>query len=208
LSNVGANQPVFDDHDIRIVTETLDSTWSVTGSVSGKKGFPDKEQDAGGYENYPEEHRPANWDTDQDGLPDWFEQLKNLDINSAAGDFSDPNKDPDRDGFTRLDEYLGFMGGEHYFARAFQLLAIDLNTYTRGYTQSPVFNIRNMNNGLAIQLPGHNGIVYFLTLFKGFSSFTFTVRDAEGSTMTRIINIAVSDHPALPVDRFNLTTAR
>jgi hypothetical protein len=208
LSDVGATQPVFDDHDTRMVRETLDSTWSVTGSITGKPGFPDDEQDAGGWENYPEEARPANWDTDLDGLPDWFEQLKNSNINSAAGDFSDANKDQDKDGYTRLDEYLEFMGSEHYFARPFQLMAIDLSTFTRGYTNRPVFSVRNMNNGLAVQLPWDNGTLYFLTLFKGFASFTFTVRDAEGSSMTRTINIAVSDHPTLPVDDFNFTTSR
>jgi hypothetical protein len=126
-----------------------------------------------------------------------------MNINSAAGDFSDANKDPDHNGFTRLDEYLEFMGGAHYFARRAQVLVIDLKTLARGYTNAPVFTVKNQVNGIALQLPWQNGIVYFVSIFKGISSFTFTVKDAEGSSMTRAINIAVSDHPALPVDGFD-----
>jgi hypothetical protein len=192
LSNVGCNQPVIDSHDIRVIHETITGTYTYKGSVSGLPGLPDSVKDVGGYETYPEEHRPADWDSDNDGLPDWWERLKRLNIHSPSGDFSDANNDPDHDGFTQLDDYLEFMGGPHYFASPFKLLKIDLKTLTAGYTNSPVFIINKVVKGHTIQWHCENGTVFFIPFGEGFSSITFTVKDAEGSSMTRTIHIVTA----------------
>lgn len=113
LSDVGMNLPL-DDHDKRIIKETLNGTFTYRGSKSGLAGMIDTEQDVGGLEDYPEEHRALNWDTDHDGLPDWWENWKGLNIHSAKGDFSDSNLDENKDGYTQLDEYLDWMAQEHY----------------------------------------------------------------------------------------------
>ena len=54
LSDVGCNLPLLDEHDQRIVRETLEGSYTYVGSETGKKGLIDNEADAGGYENYPE----------------------------------------------------------------------------------------------------------------------------------------------------------
>ncbi|MEI6950305.1 T9SS type A sorting domain-containing protein [Paraflavisolibacter sp. H34] len=190
LSNVGANQPVFDEHDIRVVTETHDSTFTYRGSKTNYPGLPDSHTDVGGWEEYPELRRAADWDTDGDGLPDWWERLKKLNVNSLAGDFSDSNADADHDGFTNLDDYLEFMGGDHQVTAAGKKVTIDLKQLTRGYSKSPVFTIDNEVNGTATMTPAKPGIVEFLTPHQGLASFTFTVTDAEGSSMTRTVHIA------------------
>lgn len=192
LSNVGCNQPIIDSHDIRVIHETITGTYTYKGSVSGLPGLPDSVKDVGGYENYPEVHRASDWDSDNDGLPDWWERLKRLNLHSPAGDFSDANSDYDHDGFTQLDDYLEFMGGPHYFATPFRILKIDLKALTAGYTNAPVFTINKVVKGHTIQLRCVNGTVFFIPFGEGFSSFTFTVRDAEGSSMTRTVNIATS----------------
>jgi len=46
-------------------------------------------------------NRPANWDTDQDGMPDTWELEHGLDPNAA-----DNNGDFDADGYSNLEEYL------------------------------------------------------------------------------------------------------
>jgi hypothetical protein len=48
LSDVGCNQPVLDDHDIRIIEETLQGTYKYKGSKSGLPGMPDTHIDVGG----------------------------------------------------------------------------------------------------------------------------------------------------------------
>jgi hypothetical protein len=50
--------------------------------------------------------RPAGWDTDADGMPDWWETKHGLNPNSAA----DNKLDFDNDGYINLQEYLDEIG--------------------------------------------------------------------------------------------------
>src|SRR3954452_12928782 len=50
--------------------------------------------------------RPAGWDTDADGMPDWWETKHGLNPNSAA----DNKLDFDNDGYINLQEYLDEVG--------------------------------------------------------------------------------------------------
>ena len=85
LADVGCNVPVLDDHDRRVIDETRDGTTTYKGSITGLPGLPDSQNDVGGWEDYPEEHRPADWDTDNDGMPDAWETEHGLNP-SDAGD--------------------------------------------------------------------------------------------------------------------------
>ena len=161
LSNVGCTQPVSDDHDVRIINETSAGTYTYSGSVSGFPGLPDNQSDVGGWENYPEVHRAGVWDTDNDGLPNWWETIKGLNPNSTANDFSDVNSDADQDGYTQLDDYLDWMGEPHYFILPTNNLSIDLKTLARGYTNAPVFTINNIVNGTVVLDAGNPGTVVF-----------------------------------------------
>ena len=40
LSDVGCNQPLLDDHDIRMVTDTLTATSTYTATLPGQHGLP------------------------------------------------------------------------------------------------------------------------------------------------------------------------
>jgi hypothetical protein len=106
LADVGCNVPALDDHDVRVIRETREGTTTYKGSVSGLPGLPDAQDDVGGWEEYPEVHRPADWDVDGDGLPGAWERAKGLNPNSPAGDFTESNADADGDGWTNLEEYL------------------------------------------------------------------------------------------------------
>ncbi len=136
LSDVGCNQPEPDNHDERIVTETLGRTTSTRGSRSGKKGLIDRESDAEGFEglNIVEASRPATWDTDQDGMPDWYETC----TGSAP---LTPDNNSVQDGFTLLEHYLNRMAEPHFVA-AGEHFSVALAPYFRGfshptYTLSP-----------------------------------------------------------------------
>lgn len=188
LSDVGCNQPVFDDHDIRIINETLTGTYTYKGSKSGKPGLPDSQEDVGGWENYPEVQRAASFDSDHDGLPDWWEKLHQLNTRSASGDFSDANGDADKDGFTNLDNYLEWMAGSHFAGAVGQSIEIDLKKLSRGYADKTVYQVSKALNGQASL--AENGVVKFSPAKAGLASFQFTVTDAAGSSFTRTINIA------------------
>ena len=70
LSDVGCNLPLLNAHDRRMVTETYNGTTSTVGSKTGKRGLIDREWDAEGYVAIEEIARPADFDTDKDGMPD------------------------------------------------------------------------------------------------------------------------------------------
>lgn len=186
LSDVGCTQPELDDHDIRMVNETLTGTYSVTGSVTGKKGFPDNEADAGGYENYPVINRLASWDSDNDGLPNWWETIKSTNVNSGSGDFSDSNADANLDGYTNLDEYLQWMSQPHYNSPTGNKVSVNIQKLSRGFTSGVSYAVSNLVNGNAVLA---SDVVEFTPTANGLCSFDFTVTDNAGGTMTRKVNI-------------------
>ncbi|GAB3026126.1 hypothetical protein GCM10027051_33610 [Niabella terrae] len=187
LSDVGCTQPFFDLHDQRIIRETRDSSFTYRGSKTGLPGLPDHQQDVGGWEDYPEQHREANWDSDGDGLPDWWEALTHTNSRSGVGDFSDAHLDEDRDGYTRLDAYLHWMALPHYFSRGEQL-KIDLAALTRGYTRAPQYRLVKAENGKVV-ISGTQAV--FQPARPGLASFSFEVRDSDGDSMIRQVNIRV-----------------
>lgn len=186
LSDVGCTQPSFDDHDQRIINETLNGTTSSVGSITKKPGFPDNESDVGGFEVYPIVNRAANWDSDQDGLPNWWEKLIGTNVNSGAGDFSDSNADTDQDGYTNLDKYLQWMSEPHYESTDGNKIDINIQKLSQGFTSGVSYTIANVVNGGAVL---NTNSVAFTPASNGLCSFEFTVTDSEGGTMKRKVNI-------------------
>jgi hypothetical protein len=105
LTDVGCNVPMLDDHDKRVIRETREGTTTYKGSKSGLPGLPDSQEDVGGWEDYPEIHRPADWDTDGDGMPNKWEIEKGLN----PEDSSDGAPDRNSDGYTNLEDYLNWL---------------------------------------------------------------------------------------------------
>ena len=62
----------------------------------------DSQNEVGGWDRYPSILRSPDFDTDQDGMPDAWEDKWGLDSNDPA----DGNKERDDDGYTNLEEYL------------------------------------------------------------------------------------------------------
>ena len=182
LSDVGATVPVFDDHDVRIVKETLNGTYTYKGSESGDPGLPDNESDVGGYESYPNETREATWDTDADGLPDWWETAAGLNVKSAAGDSKDANTDVDGDGYTELDEYLSWMATTHYFTSVGKNVSIDLPKLFAGYTNGPSYASMAAQNG-TVTVAGNAAT--FQPAKCGHAAWSVKVTDKDGGSMTR-----------------------
>ncbi|MCR8666763.1 fibronectin type III domain-containing protein [Aestuariibaculum sp. M13] len=188
LSDVGAMQPYFDRHDQRIIDETLKGTYSFKGSKSGLPGMIDTELDAGGFPDYGNETRTADWDTDHDGLPNWWENAKGFNVNSVAGDFSEANNDENKDGFTELEQYLNWMAQPHYFISKNETLEFNATDYFKGYENKPEFRFSQVING-EVQLEDRK--IILTPLEKGFASFIISVKDADGDSMIRLINVFV-----------------
>jgi len=114
LADVGCNFPVLDDHDKRVIAEVRAGTFKFRGGKTGLPGLPDAQGDVGGWEEYPEIHRLAGWDTDGDGMPDVWEKAYGLNPKDA----SDGNKDLNGDGYTNLEKYLNSLVGEYTLSKA------------------------------------------------------------------------------------------
>lgn len=201
LSDVGASRPTLDDHDARVIRETRDgtATFAGTGPYGGYPGLPNSQDDVGGWEDYPAETRPAGWDTDRDGLPDWWETQHGTNPASATGDFSDANADPDGDGYTRLDDYLTWMALPRLETAAGVPVEIDLAPLTVGYTSGLLRQVQlpvESTNAGTVHMLADNRTARFTPApgFSGLVRFTHTVTDSAGDSLTGEIGVFV--HPA------------
>ncbi len=91
LSYVGADWWNRDSVDARIVNDVITCGGTIKNWTT----------DVGGLTYYPEVHRPGDFDTDSDGMPNTWEIAHGLDPNTA-----DQNGDHDLDGYTNIEEYV------------------------------------------------------------------------------------------------------
>ncbi|MBV7533263.1 CBM35 domain-containing protein [Chitinophaga sp. sic0106] len=106
LLKAGANVPIRDAVDTRLVNETTNGTSTAIGATTGKGGIIDSPTEVGGWPTYAAGTAPA--DTDNDGMPNTWESANGTNPNVA-----DNNGDLDGDGYTNLEEYLNFLTGEN-----------------------------------------------------------------------------------------------
>ena len=103
LAGAGATLPVRDPVDVRTVNMVITGVATNGAHTNGIINYPDE---AGGYPTIAVVSRPADWDTDQDGMPDYWEIEHGLNPNDPA----DRNGDFDNDGYSNLEEYLNELG--------------------------------------------------------------------------------------------------
>ena len=199
----GAIMPVRDEQHQRVVRETLDGTWTYKGSKSGIRGEIDNEADitehVNGWEEWPEEARPDDWDTDQDGMPDWWERCTGSDPNTA-----NHNDDPDGNGWTRLEDYLEFMAHPYIVIAPNGSGTIDLKEHFAGFfgqngkAVEPTFSLdEDIENGL--YAPSIDGTTLTVSATKpdteSIGVFNVTVSDGE-TTFTQRFGVAISGEQA------------
>jgi hypothetical protein len=193
LSDVGCSQPMLDDHDARVIRETRDGTYSYTGTgpYGGAPGLPNSQDDVGGWENYFTLSRPVAWDTDHDGLPDWWENLAGSNPNSPAGNFSDSNADPDNDGYTALENYLNWLAAPFISTATNTPLVVELAPFAGGFTGAAFSVSGAIGGSVALQADGHSALFTPANGFNGFAGFNFTI-SGGGTIATRSAGIVVS----------------
>ncbi len=189
-SDVGATMPFFDAHDQRIISETVNKTYTYIGSKSKIRGQIDSEADCGGYEVYPEESRADSYDTDKDGIPDWFEEIVGTNPNVPNN-----NDDPDRDGWTQLEDFLEFISHPYLLMAPGEHETIDATKYFAGYVNSPSFTAVSNSGNVTAKVDGSKIIVEAGSA-SGIASVKMKVVDAEGSSYERLLNIAVGSSTA------------
>ena len=184
-SYAGATMPQRDEQHLRIVKETLSGTHTYNGSKSGIKGEIDNEADItehpDGWESYPEEHRAADWDTDQDGMPDWWEQM----IGSNAC-VANQNDDPNHDGWTLLEDYLDFMAHPYIVIEPSKTGTMDVKPFFAGFygqnsnydKQVPSYTVATKSSLFAPSIEG-SLVKAVAGQNAGFAYVNVTVDDGE-----------------------------
>ena len=193
LSDVGQTMPILDNHDQRMIRETKNGTYSVVGSVGKTKGIPDRETDAvdtaniKGWEPYPSTSWANDYDSDLDGLPDWWENMYGYNPKSKSGDFSESNKDRLGDGWTELERYLEWMARAHYTFAKGETQVIDLAQFTKGYDNGS-YTV-NAPTGVTATVSGSKLTIKLANNFGGVGYIKFTLKDNAGDTFSRNIGV-------------------
>jgi len=139
LAEAGASK-ARDAVDTRIIQDV----------IRGRGGLIDSQDDVGGWPEIPMVVAPP--DTDQDGMPDAWELRYGLDPN----DPKDRNADPNRDGYTNLEEYLNgtspvtSLVGHWALDEKSGTAAKDSSTYGTTHTAT-------LSGGAAFVSAGHSG---------------------------------------------------
>jgi autotransporter-associated beta strand protein len=187
ISDVGTSQR-RDSVDERLMYEL--QTWGTVGqTISSEFAVP--MSGPGIIRNGP---NPT--DTDQDGMPDYWENGTGSNPNSADNNAASPSGS----GYTRLEDYLNWLAEPHGIALTNASVDIELRQFTRGFTNwSPVFSVANATNG-AVSLTAGGMRAHFTptTGFTGPARFNFTVSDVNGSTITRTFNLFFTPTPPVP----------
>ena len=190
LSDVGCNQPMLDNHDIRMIEETLSGKTSTQGWHTKLRGIIDKESDAEGFAglNIVQVEREATFDVDQDGMADWWERLNGFDPAAA-----DNNGDSDGDGYTNIEEYLNWLAEPHLIVAPSQSESVDLKSLFMGFSKSPVYAFRVEYGEVDAVIADGKLSLTPKAGFVGMAGLTLSVTDAEGTTRTRSLGLAVTD---------------
>ena len=189
-STAGAIRPMRDDQHVRVVRETVDGTYTYVGSRSDIKGEIDREDDITtseytGFEIWPEESRAADFDTDQDGMPNWYEELTGSNPDNAD------NNEVMSDDYTRLEHYLDFMA--HPYVMLAPGTSVTFNTAPefRGFTKSPAYSISSKSGNFSAEITDS-----IITITAGsdaeLGSIEMTVTDADNHTFTQTLGVAVT----------------
>jgi hypothetical protein len=150
---------------------------------------------------YPEETRPSNWDTDQDGMPNWWEQLTGSDPSTA-----DNNGDPDHDGYTLLEDYLEFMSHPYLMIQPNSSGTIDLKPHFAGFygqngkSATPTFSLDEQGYGMiAPSISGSTLTIHAIQPdSQGIAYVNVTVDDGE-TTFTQRFGIAITADAATAI---------
>ncbi|KAH7096966.1 pectate lyase [Auriculariales sp. MPI-PUGE-AT-0066] len=170
MSDVGAWP--LDEHDTRIIRETLDGTYTYNGSYTGYAGIIDDPKDVGGLESWPETQKPS-WDidTDGDGVPDWWDA-------STGGGL----------GWNALDGYLNWLAEPHQFIAPGAEATIDLVSLFKGFADSLSFTVATDTGSVSVS---DSTATFTGPTTAAVARLIVSATDSEGSEWLRPYGIAI-----------------
>jgi hypothetical protein len=132
-------------------------------------------------------------DTDNDGMPDYWENAMGLNpnVNDAMTIAAD--------GYANIEHYLNWLAVPHAVTTN-GTVDVDLGQYTSGFTNvSPVYAVAAGTNGTASLLgDGHTARFAAASGYTGLGGFNFSVTGSDGSALTNSISVLVTAWTAVP----------
>jgi hypothetical protein len=127
-------------------------------------------------------------DTDNDGMPDYWEIATGSDVNV------DDAMQISANGYALIENYINWLADLHARTSINTSLDIDLSAYTGGFSSvSPVFSISGSINGNAILMADGYTVRFTPTTdFIGIASFKFTVTGSDNTSYSDSIKIVTS----------------
>jgi hypothetical protein len=152
----------------------------------------DSQTEVGGYPVLPVVNRPANWDTDADGMPDYWELATGTDPQTAN------HTHRNADGYTDLEHYLNWVAELHASGPQDAALDVDLWVLTPAMTNA-TYSVWNPTNGSVIMQPdGHTARFTPTPGFYGLGNFGFGALDTLGRGMTNTVQALITPTPKAP----------
>ena len=125
-------------------------------------------------------------------MPDWYERLIGSDPTVA-----NHNDDPDRDGWTLLEDYLEFLAHPYLIIEPGQTQTLDMAPYfqgfygTNGHQQTPSFSVSTTSPLFTVAVSGDKAEVKANTE-GGIGTATMTVTDSDGTSFSQRFSVAVT----------------
>ncbi len=124
-------------------------------------------------------------DTDNDGMPDYWEKAVGLNFNSAGDAMT-----IGADGYANVERFINWLADPHALTITNTPVDIDLWQYTSGFTNvSPAYAVTVLSNGVVTLNSGHVAHFTPTANFSGLGSFQFTVVGSDCTAWTN--NVAV-----------------
>ena len=172
---------------VRPVDEIDDQIWSNVYSL-GTEGKMYKSQTETGLSNDGFgviNSGTKETDTDNDGMPDYWELANDLDINK------DDAMTIGSDGYANIERYINWLGDLHKRTSMGTALTIDLEEYTEGWSKvSPSYKVSNAKNG-TVSVSGSKVTFTPTENFYGMAQFDFTVTGNDGTSFTTTVYVLV-----------------
>jgi hypothetical protein len=204
--DVRSNEPLRDEVDALLIEDLLAQRrrhltyQQIAATGIGNNGFGTLSS------------KPAPLDTDQDGMPDYWERAVGLD--ARVDDHAERVPDctfafvPANSGYTWLEDYLQFLAIPHgvvagsvvagsvaggALARDTQL-DVDMARFTSGLVPGAAFRVANAIQGTVAVLPdGHTARFTPAVGYLGRAGFSFAGTDSEGSTIRQDVGVLVAE---------------
>ncbi|MBO5663701.1 MAG: hypothetical protein J6R95_02830, partial [Bacteroidales bacterium] len=127
-----------------------------------------------------------DFDSDQDGMPDWWEKLIGSNAKKA-----NHNDDPDHDGWTLLEDYLEFLSHPYLLIPAGSQASFDASICFKGFDKQPVYSINSQSDIFAAEID--NSLIKVNAKEKGLGKIVMKVIDAQGDSFEQTLNIAICE---------------